>query len=102
MSINGHGSPDPQPPIDRLTGMEAMKPTDKRFVLKLMADVRKVVADELRGNGEGLYGRGLSSEGFAGGYLQALDDIDGALSHGSPSDHRGYWREAKRRRQADG
>ena len=68
--------------------------TDKRTVLQRMKVVREVVMNEMRGNGEGKFGRGLSSEGFAGGYLQALDDIDGALTHGTLSDHRGYWREA--------
>lgn len=79
-----------------------MKITDKRHVLGRMAEVRKVVMDEIRGNSEsgGLHARGFSGEGYAGGYLQALDDIDGALTHGHPSDHRGYWRDAKRRAAA--
>lgn len=71
-----------------------MKITDKRHVLKRIAAVRDIVMEELRCNGEGKYGRGLSSEGFAGGYLQALLDVEGALEHGYPSDHRGYWRRA--------
>lgn len=40
----------------------------------------------------GLYGRGLSGEGYAGGYLQALSDIDGLLRDVEPGDRRGYWR----------
>ena len=74
-----------------------MKLTDKRVVLKRMAAVRKVVTEEIKGNASsgGKYARGLSSEGFAGGYLQALDDVEGALRHGYPSDHRGYWCAAK-------
>lgn len=79
-----------------------MKITDKRHVIKLMAEVRKILLEEMRGNGDGLYARGLSTEGFAGGYMQALDDIDGALCHGQPSDHRGYWKEAKRRMTSGG
>jgi hypothetical protein len=31
---------------------------------------------------------------IAGGYLDALRDVDAALRHGCPSDHRGYWRKA--------
>ena len=50
----------------------------------------------MREHGDDKFARGLSSEGYAGGYMQALDDIDGALTHGCPSDHRGYWREAER------
>lgn len=73
-----------------------MKITDKRNVIKRMQAVREVVMAEIRGNAEGggLHARGMSAEGFAGGYLQALDDVDGALTHGHPSDHRGYWRKA--------
>lgn len=74
-----------------------MKVTDKRYIIKMMAEVRKVVQEEMSGGGDGLYARGLSTEGFAGGYAQALDDIDAALCHGSPSDHRGYWARARRR-----
>lgn len=73
-----------------------MSATDKRYVLKRMKAVRAQVMAELRENGDGKFGRGLSSEGFAGGYLQAIDDIDAALTHGYPSDHRGYWRRAER------
>lgn len=70
-----------------------MKITDKRVVLKRMDAVRKIVAAEISGNAQGgKFARGLASEGFAGGYLQAIDDIDAALRHGYPSDHRGYWR----------
>ena len=81
-----------------------MKITDKRHVLKRMKAVRAIVQEEIAGNRNmgsgGLYARGMAAEGYAGGYLQALDDIDGALTHGHPSDHRGYWREANRRAKA--
>lgn len=70
------------------------KLTDKGVVLKRIAAVRRVVEEELRSSGRGFYARGLSSEGFVGGYLQALDDVEAALRHGFPSDHRGYWRRA--------
>lgn len=68
-----------------------------RLVLKQIEAVRQVVQEEISGSaaGGGLYARGLSAEGFAGGYLQALDDVAGALYHGSPSDHRNYWRTAR-------
>jgi hypothetical protein len=52
--------------------------------------------NEIRSHDGSFYARGVSTEGFAGGYLQALDDIEGALTHGSPSDNRGYWRKAER------
>lgn len=77
------------------------KLTDKRTVLRRIAAVREVVSEEIHSNAQrnsgDLYSRGLSAEGFAGGYLQALDDIDGALCHGYPSDHRGYWAIADRK-----
>ncbi len=73
-----------------------MKRTDKRNVLRRMARVREVVSASIAANREGgKYARGLASEGFDGGYLQALDDIEGALRHGYPSDHRGYWKAAE-------
>lgn len=37
------------------------------------------------------YARGLSSEGWLGGYLQALDDVDAMLRHGYPNDPRQLW-----------
>lgn len=78
--------------------MAIPKLTDRRVVLKRIAAVREVVQAEITGHGKDgdLYARGLSTEGFAGGYLQALDDVDGALVHGYPSDHRGYWAIADR------
>lgn len=36
------------------------------------------------------YARGLASEGYAGGYLQALRDVEAALKGYSPSGSR-YW-----------
>lgn len=73
-----------------------MKITDKRVVLTRITAVRTVVANEISANAQGgKYGAGLSNEGFAGGYLAALDDVQAALQHGHPSDHRGYWRRAK-------
>lgn len=72
-----------------------MTDTSKRAVLKRIVAVRKIVAEEIANNARGGgTGAGLSNEGFAGGYIAALDDIDAALRHGSPSDHRGYWRRA--------
>lgn len=68
--------------------------TDKRTVLKRIEKVRAVVMAEIsgnRGDGSNMYARGMSMEGFAGGYLQALDDVEAALTHGYPSDHRRYW-----------
>lgn len=73
-----------------------MKPTDKRHVLKRIETARQRVLAEIAVNARGgKYGAGLSMEGFAGGYLSALDDVEGALRHGHPTDPRGYWRDKK-------
>lgn len=73
-----------------------MHATDKRTVLKRMRAVREIVKGEISDNAKrGRIAAGMSTEGYAGGYLQALDDIEAALTHGYPSDHRGYWRQAE-------
>lgn len=72
-----------------------MKLTDKRYVLKRIDAVRKEVMREISAHAErGGTAGGLANEGFAGGYLEALNDVEAALRHGYPSDHRGYWRSA--------
>ncbi len=38
-----------------------------------------------------LYSRGLSREGYRGGYAQAISDVQLALNGVEPSDNRGYW-----------
>ncbi|ABS14237.1 hypothetical protein I6H96_02560 [Brucella anthropi] len=69
-----------------------MKLNDKRVVFKRIAAVREILKNEISANARGgKYASGLASEGFAGGYLMALDDVEAALTHGLPSDHRGYW-----------
>lgn len=40
-----------------------------------------------------MYANGLAREGYDGGYLAALNDVEALLLHGFPSDERGYWRE---------
>lgn len=75
--------------------MGSKRVTDKRTVLKLIAQVRQVVQSDIADSGrQDRVAAGLASEGFAGGYLEALNDVEAALRHGCPSDHRGYWRRA--------
>jgi hypothetical protein len=51
------------------------------------------VQEEMTGHGDGKYARGLSSEGYAGGYAQALRDCSLlACGHALPST-RNYWEE---------
>lgn len=40
----------------------------------------------------GIYATGFSNEGYAGGYYQALIDVEAMLVHGFPSDPRRYWK----------
>jgi hypothetical protein len=63
---------------------------------KIISAARNKVQDEIssfarsRGEGiEGLYARGLASEGYNGGYRDALDDCILLLSGVSPN--RGNW-----------
>ena len=66
-------------------------------LLKCIKFAREAVRKEITANGESgdKYARGLANEGYAGGYLQALDDVDAAARHGYPNDPRGYWTKAK-------
>jgi hypothetical protein len=45
---------------------------------------------------QGKYGRGLAYEGFAGGYLAALEDVLLLLHGNDPSPHRRYWEDWRR------
>lgn len=74
-----------------------MPSTDRRRVLKLMAEIHAILREEMAGHGDNKFARGLSNEGFAGGYQAALHDVEAALTHGHPSDHRGYWSRAEQR-----
>lgn len=49
------------------------------------------VHDEMS-QARGKYGRGLSNEGYAGGFVQALYDVQLLLDDIEPSDDRHYWR----------
>lgn len=69
--------------------------TKREFLKRLDAALEKVAA-EIAGNrgGDGpehKFARGLSMEGYAGGYQQALYDVDALLRHGYPNDPRHYW-----------
>lgn len=70
---------------------------DKRTFLQRLSGARRAVAKEIEGNGASgnKYARGLASEGYAGGYRDALNDCDAVLRHGNPRDDRGYWRKSE-------
>jgi hypothetical protein len=66
---------------------------NKREFLKRIEAARSRVNSEISGNAKGgHFAAGLSSEGYAGGYRDALNDVEALLRHGYPNDTRGYWR----------
>lgn len=74
---------------------------NKAKTLRAIKLVSRIVEFEISGNAaKGRFAAGLASEGFAGGYLAALHDIDGFMRHGCPSDHRGYFRRALAQKDA--
>jgi hypothetical protein len=64
----------------------------KTFLLRLRK-ARQAVDQEITGNGSSgdKFARGLANEGYAGGYRQALEDVEAMLRHGYPGDPRRYW-----------
>lgn len=73
-----------------------MKITDKRVVLKRIHAVQKIAEADISGHAQGgKVASGLSNEGFAGGYLAALRDVEAALIHGYPTDTHRYWSRAE-------
>ncbi len=44
-------------------------------------------------HGGSLYARGLASEGYIGGYAQALADVQAMMDGVPPGDPRGFWTE---------
>ena len=58
-----------------------------RWIRKQIEAVREVVDAEIRMNVErgGMYAHGLSNEGFAGGYLEALNSTELLLSGVRPN-----------------
>lgn len=62
-------------------------------IKRLIYKVRKSVDQEIEAfaRSGGLYARGLASEGYKGGYRDALDDVLLALNGVSPNRRR-WWR----------
>lgn len=64
----------------------------KRAIEKASERVKADIED-LAGVRGGIYGRGLASEGYAGGYYAALQDVLLALRGVAPCNRPGYWRD---------
>lgn len=74
----------------------ALVGTDKRSVLRQIKVVSEMVRAEISAHAaRGSIASGLAREGFAGGYYQALIDVEAALTHGYPSSRAGYWERAR-------
>ncbi len=65
-------------------------------VKRALAGAIKSVQSEIAGNASrgGIAGA-LSGEGYAGGYLQALNDVLLVLNGVKPNNHGGYWSHLK-------
>lgn len=72
----------------------SLRALNKRDLLTKIPGARSRVRAEIASNvrAGSRVSSGLANEGYAGGYLAALDDIEALLEHGTPADLRGYWR----------
>lgn len=63
-------------------------------IVRLVTRVRRRIQEEMNAETRGgdRYARGLASEGYAGGYRDALDDVLLALNNVTPH-RRGWWKE---------
>jgi hypothetical protein len=69
--------------------------TNLRQIRRRISTAHAAVVREIYDNAShGKYGAGLASEGYAGGYRDALDDVTMLLNGVEPQDHRGYFRKA--------
>lgn len=67
----------------------------KRELARRLRAARARVGNEISANsrhGDSMFASGLSTEGYAGGFQQCLDDILLLIEGVEPNDHRGYWR----------
>ena len=65
-------------------------------ILKRLKKTQTEINKEISGNSIGLYGGGLASEGYAGGYRDALSDVSLLLRGVEPSDRGRHWWSASR------
>lgn len=65
-----------------------------RGIVRLVIRVRRRIQSEMHEetDHQSMFSRGLASEGYAGGYRDALDDVLLALNGVTP-DRRGWWKE---------
>lgn len=66
----------------------------KRALLALLPDIMREINKDFALRAKDKVASGMAREGFDGGYLEALQDVEAALRHGYPSDTRNYWSRA--------
>jgi hypothetical protein len=66
------------------------KKTLKQVRSKVQAEISGFANEYPEGTRSGLYSRGLASEGYDGGYRDAIDDVMLFLNGVTP-DRRGWW-----------
>lgn len=66
-----------------------------RELYKMLHSASNAAGREVSGHAArgGLYARGMSGEGYAGGYRDALYDVMAVMNGGHPSDKWGFWTE---------
>lgn len=79
--------------VDRAVSF-AVASVNKRQFMKCLDAAMKRAKVEMRPDPSASHiERGLASEGYMGGYCQALQDVDAMLTHGYPSDPRRVWKD---------
>lgn len=60
--------------------------------MKRLRLAQKNAREQITGYSKDRLSGGMANEGYAGGYLDALNDVEAMLTHGYPSDKWGFWR----------
>ena len=83
------------------TIIEDWKGMMAKGILRKLWKVHQNVSAEISGNARqgGLYAAGLASEGYAGGYRAAINDVMLALRGRLPCVHPEYWIDTKEERK---
>lgn len=71
-----------------------MRSRELRKLLFLVAREAQAEINASAASG-GKYACGLSSEGYVGGYREAIYDVIAMMDHGQPADQRGFWQRAR-------
>ena len=64
-----------------------------KSILRRLRSAMRAVENDIRSRTGSKIASALASEGYAGGYRDALYDVHAMLTHGYPADSRHYWDE---------